>query len=133
MKDDMNVKKKDEINVNVTIRFDDAALKALRDEMATGFSGLGFGLSAIQRQVTTVSKEIKMAKEEVLAKIAEAKTAIAEMKTSLAADLAEIIRRLEEGAGTPEIVAALNEVITEVKGVDILPDFPPAPPPEPPA
>ena len=73
-----------------------------------------------------------MAKQEMLDAVAGARADLAETKASIDTDLAEIIRRLQAGDPTAEVVAAINELRAEIKAVDILPDFP-APPEEPPA
>ncbi len=103
-------------------------MRPISDQLMTiRFDETQFGV--LMSELIFLRRAVRMAKEEILAAVAAAKTAVAEMKASVTTDLEEIIRRLQANDPTAEVVAAVNDVIADIKGVDILPDFPAPPTP----
>jgi uncharacterized coiled-coil protein SlyX len=106
-----------EINVVVTHKLDGGSLKILQDQIATGFSGLGFALSAIQQQVSKGEQLMSVISD----KLASLQTSADAATTRVTADIQALrdqIAALNTNAATPEDLAKIDALQAQLDALD---------------
>jgi predicted nucleic acid-binding Zn-ribbon protein len=106
-----------EINVVVTHKLDGGSLKILQDQIATGFSGLGFALSAIQQQVTKGEQTMSQISDKLATLGTTVDAAVTRVQTDIQA-LRDQIAALNTNAATPEDLAKIDELQAKLDALD---------------